>query len=110
MKLQNWWVKPSLLTSGIDPTKELSMAAEQFPDEFTPMVYIAKEMGRVRDLGYLQAQGTEATTTQRDQFYAMKNIDPIPTKALPLFSHFLSEYNQAAMQLRTVANDEIGAN
>jgi hypothetical protein len=208
MKVQNWWVKPNLLTSGIDPTKELSMAAEQFPDEFTPMVYmsgdghrkppfqwstrgvwpgffkqfidmnkicchvetfsdevqatsvpklfepvfhnhkvfgwepevfkltikiipliwemrseiaqgeglakskiddIAKEMGRVRNLGYLLAEGTEATR-QRDQFYAMKNIDPIPTKALPLFSHFLSEYNRAAMQLRTVANDEIGSN
>ena len=40
MKVQNWWVKPGLLMSGIDPSKEMSIAAKQFPDEYTPMVYI----------------------------------------------------------------------
>jgi hypothetical protein len=208
MKIRNWWVKPGLLTSGIDPTKELSIAGEQFPDEFTPMVYmtgdghrtppfkwatqdvwsgffkqfidmnkicchvetfsnevqatsvpklfepvfynlkvfgfelevfkiikviipynmemrsskiavgqsqplseiryITKEMWRVHDMGYLQNEGEEAMR-QWEKFKSMGH-DPVPAKALPGFSKFLSEYNYAAMALRTVVNDEIGAN
>lgn len=207
MKVQLWWVKPGLLTSGIDPTKELSLVAELFPDEFTPMVYmtgdghrkppflwatqgiwpeyfkefmdinklcchvetfsdevlltsvpklfapvfqnqkvfgfepdvfrtikdilnfnwemrssismgedqskskihyITKEMWRVHNLGYLKPQGLEAMR-QWDKFRVI-SFDPIPAKGLPLFSDFLSSYNEAAMGLRTVVNDEIGAN
>jgi hypothetical protein len=207
MKVHNWWVKRGLLTSGIDPTKELSIAADQFPDEYTPMVYmtgdghrkppfqwatqdvwsgffkqfiainkicchvetfsdevlatsvtklfepvfynlkvfgfepdvfkilkeiilfnmdmrpkismgqsqplseirfITKEMWRVHDLGYLQNEGKEAMR-QWDKIKGM-GYDPVPAKALPIFSDFLSAYNNAAMELRTVVNNEIGAN
>lgn len=38
--MQNWWVKKGLLASGLDPAPELSAAAEQFPDEYEPMVFM----------------------------------------------------------------------
>jgi hypothetical protein len=40
MKVQNWWVKKGLLTSGADPAPELSVASDQFPDEYVPMVFM----------------------------------------------------------------------
>jgi hypothetical protein len=46
MKVQDWWVKRYLLTSGIDPTPEMSLAAKQFPDEFTPVLYMTGDAHR----------------------------------------------------------------
>lgn len=40
MKNGYWWVAPGLLTSLEDPTSALSSAADQFPDEFVPMVFM----------------------------------------------------------------------
>jgi hypothetical protein len=40
MKVNNWWVKKGLLTSGVDPAPELSVAARQFPDDYTPAVFM----------------------------------------------------------------------
>lgn len=40
MKVRNWWVKPKLLTSGLDPAPELSLASVLFPDEYAPMLFM----------------------------------------------------------------------
>jgi hypothetical protein len=40
MKVQNWWVKKGILTSSTGPGPELSLASEQFPDEYDPMVFM----------------------------------------------------------------------
>jgi hypothetical protein len=207
MKVQNWWVKPGLLMSGIDPTKELSIAVKQFPSEYTPKVYmtgdahrtppfewatvnvwghfflawvgvnkicchvekfsdeveatsvpnffapvfhnhkvfgfepnvfktikeiilvnmeirselsrgasqskskihsVIRQMSHVHDMGYIQDGGQEAMRLW-DQIRKM-TIDPVPPKVLWPFSDFLSKYNNAAMELRTGVNREIGAN
>ncbi len=40
-KVGNWWLGTRrLLTSGDDPTGELSAASDQFPDEYTPTVFM----------------------------------------------------------------------
>jgi hypothetical protein len=62
-------------------------------------------VGRLR---YLEDEATEAKK-QVDNIKKL-GVDPIPAKALPLWSAFLSKYNNAAMELRTVVNNEIGAN
>lgn len=40
MKEKNWWLKDGLLTSGGDPTANLSFAAGTFPSEYVPMVFM----------------------------------------------------------------------
>ncbi|NYF22068.1 hypothetical protein HDC36_003544 [Xanthomonas sp. JAI131] len=40
MKVRNWWVKKKLLTCGLDPAAELSVASELFPDEYAPVVFM----------------------------------------------------------------------
>lgn len=40
MKKGNWWVKEGVLTSSLDPTSEMSLAANAFPSEYVPMVFM----------------------------------------------------------------------
>jgi hypothetical protein len=40
MKVGKWWVSPGVLTSGTDPGVELAAAADQFGDEYTPMLFM----------------------------------------------------------------------
>lgn len=40
MKSGNWWVETGILTSGNDPSKTLSSAADQFGDEYDPMLFM----------------------------------------------------------------------
>jgi hypothetical protein len=40
MKVGDWWVSRGVLTSGDDPSGELAGAAEQFGDDYTPMVFM----------------------------------------------------------------------
>jgi hypothetical protein len=71
---------------------------------------VITQMSAVHDMGYLRNEGENAMK-QWDQIRGLgkKGWDPVPAKALSYFSLFLSEYNDAAMNLRTVVNDEMGA-
>jgi hypothetical protein len=207
MKVQNWWVKPGLLTSGIYPINELATAKANFPPSAEPTVYmtgdahrnpplqwatkdtwpvyfdqfigkkkvcchvetfsdevkptsvsrlfepvynnhkvfgfepnvfkITKEiinsiwvmrddilhgkpqskskidsliskMSRVHDMKLLWDEGKEAMR-HWDKIRKVP-INPVPVAQLTDFSNFLSEYNAAAMALRTELNDEMGVN
>jgi hypothetical protein len=41
MKVGKWWVSRGVLASGNDPTVELGGAAEQFGDEYAPMLFMS---------------------------------------------------------------------
>jgi hypothetical protein len=65
-------------------------------------------MWNVGRLKYLVDEAKEAKR-QVDNIKKL-GVDPVPAKALPLWSEFLSKYNNAAMELRTGVNHEFGAN
>lgn len=52
MKAGNWWIKQGLLTSGDDPTREMATAADQFPDEYTPLVFMTGDGHRSPPFGW----------------------------------------------------------
>jgi hypothetical protein len=40
MKVGEWWVEKGVLTTSVDPTRDLEYAGEQFPDEYVPTVFM----------------------------------------------------------------------